>query len=407
LKLQLLFWPESKAVMYANHYGLTAKPFSIVPNPHVLFLSKHHENALTYLEYGLTEKVGFILLTGEIGTGKTTLVRHMLLQMESRMDIAVIFNTNVSSEQLFGLILKEFGIDCGSSSKEAQLNHLYEFLIDRYASNRHVLLVIDEAQNLSADALEDIRMLSNLQTDDRLLLQIMLIGQPELKQRLKMPDLGQLAQRIAVNYHLTALDDAQTRRYIAFRIQAAGGAPDLFSAGAVKLIHDHSGGVPRTINLLCDAALVYGYAEDLAQIDETVVAKVLADGTCLSVNDAALADDLPTAPSNTTGPDDLRERLAVVEASLKDLKRRHDGLHQAVQQELIGKYQELLVAERKRYDQLLTRHNQLKRMLVARHNNGNGGLVSNGAEDKDQGATSAVRQGGGWREMMGRMFNWG
>ena len=218
--------------MCESHFGLTAKPFSMVPNPEILFLSKNHENALTYLEYGLSEKVGFILLTGEIGAGKTTLIRHMLNKMESQIDIAVIFNTSFTSDQMFRRILSEFEIPCDTTDKERHLQLLYQFLIDRYAQGRHMLLIVDEAQNLSDAALEDIRMLSNLQTDDRILLQIMLVGQPELKNRLNMPAFRQLAQRIAVSYHITPLDEVQTRHYIGYRIDKAGGEPDLFTPEA-------------------------------------------------------------------------------------------------------------------------------------------------------------------------------
>ena len=313
--------------MYESHYGLTAKPFSIVPNPEILFLSKNHENALTYLEYGLSEKVGFILLTGEIGAGKTTLIRHMLNKIESQMDIAVIFNTNFSSDQLLRRILSEFEITSDTTEKERHLELLYQFLIDRYARGRHVLLIIDEAQNLTDGALEDIRMLSNLQTDDRILLQIMLVGQPEFKDRLNMPDFRQLAQRIAVNYHITPLDVDQTRHYIEYRIRKAGGAPDLFMPGAIKKIYKHSGGIPRTINLMCDTALVYGFSDNLKCIDVAVIEKVIKDKVCISVSEEKpVGRTIKSAVSGSAGPG-IMERIHSLEESLAELKQQHEKFH--------------------------------------------------------------------------------
>ena len=345
--------------MYESHYGLTAKPFSIVPNPEILFLSKNHANALTYLEYGLSEKVGFILLTGEIGAGKTTLIRHMLNKLESQIDTAVIFNTNFTSEQMLRRILSEFEIPCDTTDKERHLKLLYQFLIDRYAQGRHVLLIIDEAQNLSDAALEDIRMLSNLQTDDRILLQIMLVGQPELKERLNMPDFRQLAQRIAVSYHISPLDEDQTSLYIGYRIQKAGGAADLFTPEAVKKIYKHSGGIPRTINLMCDTAMVYGFADDLTSIDVAVVEKVITDKVCMSASEEKPAGrTLKRSVAGSVGPG-IMERIHYLEVAIAELKQQQANFSQEIQNDLFLKYQHLLVTGQKRYDQLLAKHIQL------------------------------------------------
>ena len=357
--------------MYETHFGLSGKPFSIVPNPEFLFLSKNHENALTYLEYGLSEKVGFILLTGEIGTGKTTLVRYMLRQMEPRMDIAVIFNTNFSSDQLFRLILKEFDLDGDPAGKEEKLERIYTFLIERYAKGRHVLLVIDEAQNLSAEALEDIRMLSNLQTDDRMLLQIMLVGQPELKLRLQRPDLRQLAQRIAVNYHLTPLDEKQTRRYIAHRLESVGGRSDLFSKEAVRVIYEHSGGIPRTVNLLCDSAMVYAYSDDYGQVDAGVVGAVVRDNPVLTVHPHE-TETAPPSKTETRAADDSNERMARIETALSELKERYDALDREVRQELIAGYRQRLAAEGRRYDRLMDKYTLLLRRVQSKTREENG-----------------------------------
>ena len=348
--------------MYESHFGLTAKPFSMVPNPEILFLSKNHENALTYLEYGLSEKVGFILLTGEIGAGKTTLIRYMLNKMESQFDIAVIFNTNFTSDQMLRRILSEFDIPCDTTDKERHLQLLYQFLIDRYAQERHVLLIVDEAQNLSDTALEDIRMLSNLQTDDRILLQIMLVGQPELKNRLNLPDFRQLAQRIAVNYHITPLDEVQTRQYIGYRISKAGGEPDLFAPEAIDKIYLHSGGIPRSINLMCDTALVYGFADNQERIDAAVVEKVIKDKVCMSVSEGASVGRNKKGGDSASVGQRIMERIYSLEHSLSELKQQHENFTQTVQNDLLIKYQQLLVTEQKRFDRLMAKYTQVLQM---------------------------------------------
>lgn len=262
--------------MYNEFYGFREKPFNLAPNPSYLFLSERHATALTFLEYGLAEKVGFVMLTGEIGIGKTTLVRHLLNQIESDMDVALIFNTNVLSDELIRLLLSEFEIDHEDNiSKSRALNILYDFLIERYSAGRKVLLIIDEAQNLTEAVLEEIRMLSNLQTDDEMLMQIMIVGQPELREKLNDPRLAQFAQRIAVSYHLSAMNRDETEQYIAHRLEKAGGAPDLFARDAVDKIFEVAGGIPRTINLVCDACLVYSYAEGQRKIKNHIVEQVM------------------------------------------------------------------------------------------------------------------------------------
>ena len=327
--------------MYTSHYGLTAKPFSIVPDPNVLFLSKNHENALTYLEYGLSEKVGFILLTGEVGIGKTTLIRHMLNKMSSQMDIAVIFNTNFSSDQLFRRILSEFELPCDTADKSLHLETLYHFLIDQFARGRHTLLIIDEAQNLSDEVLEDIRMLFNLQTDNHILLQILLVGQPDLKRRMSSPKLRQLAQRIVVNYHLSPLSKEQTYQYINYRLHVAGAAAELFSPGAMALIYEKSGGIPRTINLLCDAGLVYGYGENKTLVDREIIKNVLKDRICLTA--AAQEQQLPAeaVPLLDEPAAGLIDRVTAIETALADLQFGQEKFMREIRSEVDRKLQDL------------------------------------------------------------------
>lgn len=355
--------------MYEKFYGFREKPFQIVPNPHFLYLTSKHQNALTYLEYGLSEGVGFILLTGEIGTGKTTLVRYILNQIESEILTAVIFNTNVTADQLIRLVLQEFELE-PADDKAKNLDILYNYLIDKFSSGKRVLLIIDEAQNLSVEALEEVRMLSNLQSDEQALLQIMLVGQPELKDKLKSPRLAQFSQRIAVSYHLTALSRDDTKAYIASRLHRAGGNPDIFSEEAVERIYQVSKGIPRTINIISDSALVYGFADELPKITLEIVEQVIADkgGLGLEVDEeekgvAALAEE--SAKAIPAAAQALQ--MGALEKQVHKLQMQMDfQLEQLeeralkLQEGVIGRLTGLLDQERKQSDRLLQENILLK-----------------------------------------------
>lgn len=264
--------------MYIEFFKLKEKPFNLVPNPAFLYPSSKHRMALTYLEYGLSESIGFILLTGEIGIGKTTLIRRLLSNTDSSMETAVLSNTNLSPDDLVKQVMLEFELEPVPHDKPANLEKLNSFLIDRYSRGGRSLLIIDEAQNLSLSALEEVRMLSNLQTSEDNLLQIMLVGQPELRARIRDPRLAQLAQRIAVSYHLSPLGRQETIEYILYRLKMAGREDDrLFTSDAMDLIFEKSKGVPRSINILCDTALVYAFGDGTEIVDRSLVEHVIAD----------------------------------------------------------------------------------------------------------------------------------
>ena len=310
--------------MYEKFYGFSERPFQITPNPAFLYRSSKHDTALTYLEYGLTENVGFILLTGEVGSGKTTLVQYITRRLESDIEAAVIFNTNVSAEELLALILDEFEIPRPPGGKADMLMALNQFLVDRYSHRKRVLLVIDEGQNLSDQALEEVRMLSNLQSDDQSLLQIMLVGQPELVARLKQPSMRQFSQRIAASYHLTGLDREETEKYIAHRLRKAGARAALFTPAAVDVIYKLSGGIPRAINLVCQAALVYGFAENAEKIGQDTILQISKDNLCVGV-EAAKTGEM-SAPAAAAGQashpngNGFERKLGALESEIKDLK---------------------------------------------------------------------------------------
>ncbi len=264
--------------MYENHFSFKNKPFELVPNPDYLFLSSTHKKAITYLDYGIKEKVGFILLTGEVGSGKTTIVRNLLKNLDSSVKLSRVNNTKITSEQLISMINEDFGLDVESKNKTKLLSELNGFLVEQYSKEMQSILLIDEAQNLSADLLEEIRMLSNLETDRAKLLQIILIGQPELKKSLMLPELRQLRQRININYHITPLSIDETSKYIKHRITVAGN-PDAIQLGndTLSLIYQFTRGIPRLINILCDFALLSAYVEGEDEVTAATVSGVAKD----------------------------------------------------------------------------------------------------------------------------------
>lgn len=263
--------------MYASYFGLKREPFSIAPDPRYLFMSERHREALAHLLYGVGGGGGFVLLTGEIGAGKTTVCRCFLEQIPRRCNVAYIFNPKLTVLELLQSVCQEFripleGLDPSTATVKAYLDHLNEFLLRTHSVGQNNVLIIDEAQNLSSDVLEQLRLLTNLETSERKLLQIILIGQPELRDMLALPELEQLAQRVIARFHLEALSEAETAQYIEHRLGVAGlKQGKLFDAEAVHRIHQCTRGVPRRINLLCDRALLGTYAKGLPKVTEEVV----------------------------------------------------------------------------------------------------------------------------------------
>src|SRR5688572_28405745 len=279
--------------MYAPFFGLRQEPFSIAPDPRYLFMSERHREALAHLLYGVKGGGGFVLLTGEIGAGKTTVSRCFLEQIPKRCNVAYIFNPKLTVEELQKTVCHEFGIQAphevpGVATVKDYVDALNEFLLKTHSVGQNNVLIIDEAQNLSADVLEQLRLLTNLETSERKLLQIVLIGQPELRAMLARPELEQLAQRVIARYHLKALSEQESIQYIRHRLAVAGMTTAIpFDRRALARIHRLSRGVPRRINLLCDRALLGAYAEG-----KTNVARRIVDKAAREVFD----DTPPAAP---------------------------------------------------------------------------------------------------------------
>ncbi len=261
--------------MYQSYFGLAEAPFSIAPAPRYLYMSQRHQEALAHLLYGVNSGGGFVLLTGEVGAGKTTVCRCLLEQIPATCDVAYIFNPKLTVEELLSSICVEFGIahPAGNSSIKVFVDCINTHLLDAHARGRHAVLIIDEAQNLSADVLEQMRLLTNLETNERKLLQIILIGQPELATMLERPDLKQLSQRIVARYHLGALSKVEVAAYIRHRLEIAGTQRTLFPASLNRRIYQISGGVPRVINVLCDRALLGAFVEGKDRVDRKILAQ--------------------------------------------------------------------------------------------------------------------------------------
>ena len=264
--------------MYERFYNLRERPFALSPDPEYLYLSRVHREALDSLRYGIESRAGFIVLTGEIGAGKTTLLQTLLRRLDERVVVARLVNTTLDPRELLDAILLDFGLHTTGKSKPALLRDLGQFLIRQRAEGRRPLLVVDEAQNLGAAGLEEIRLLSNMETEKSKLLQVVLAGQPNLRNTIASPELEQFRQRVVVSCHLRSLEAPETAAYINSRLKrAALGEPPRFPSDAADLVHQRSGGLPRMINVLCDATLVFGYAEERRHIDLPLVREVVAE----------------------------------------------------------------------------------------------------------------------------------
>lgn len=265
--------------MYEQYYGLKAKPFQLKPDPNFFFGSKGHKRAMAYLEYGLSQGEGFIVITGEVGAGKTTLVRNLFRELASENIIAAqIVNTHLDSEDTLRMVAAAFGLLYENVSKADMLIRLEQFLRACDRQGKRALLVVDEAQNLSPRTVEELRMLSNFQTDDKSLLQTFLLGQPEFRRTLLSGDMQQLRQRVIATYHLGPMDATETRSYIEHRLHTVGwsGDPSL-SEDAFTAIYDYSGGIPRKINTLCDRLFLMGYLEEIHEFGHSEVKDVIGD----------------------------------------------------------------------------------------------------------------------------------
>lgn len=285
--------------MYIEYYGLLRPPFEMTPDPSFLHLGEAHREGLATLVYGVNSGKGFVMLTGEVGTGKTTLLHALLGQLDAQTQSAYIFNPRLNPLDFFRLLFEELEIEAQGRTKAEYLLTLNEYLIDRLGKDQKTLLIVDEAQNLSAEMLEEIRLLSNLETPRSKLIQIMLVGQPELKDMLRRPDLRQLRQRIALAHHLRPFNENEMADYVESRLVKAGyTGKRLFRKAALKELYRVTGGTPRLINSVCDSALLLGFAQQKATIDQSIIREVAED---LELGDFASnpANQAPTsdAPS--------------------------------------------------------------------------------------------------------------
>ncbi len=261
--------------MYNAFFGFNKTPFSLVPDPDFLYLSPGHKKAWIILKYGLLSQAGFTVVTGEIGAGKTTLIRKVLSSLPKQCEVGLITNTHSSFGDLLTWVLAAFNVSCSAQDKAGRYQAFVEFLKYQQRQNKRVILIVDEAQNMDLQTLEELRLLSNINVGQDILLQLVLAGQPELVDKLNSPELVQFAQRISAEYHLMPMDFEQTQQYIKHRVVVAGGSESLFDELACAVVYYYSGGIPRLINNICDLSLVYAFSEEKHFVTGTIVLEVV------------------------------------------------------------------------------------------------------------------------------------
>jgi putative secretion ATPase (PEP-CTERM system associated) len=341
--------------MYERYFQLRERPFALSPDPEYLYPSRVHQEALSYLRYGIEGHAGFVVITGEIGSGKTTMLQSLLGGLDRNTSVSRIMNTLLDPRELLEAIVIDFGIDPTGMGKPMLLKRLADFLVQQRQAGRLTLLVIDEAQNLSLPALEEIRMLSNLETEKSKLIQIIMIGQPELREKLGLPQLEQLRQRITVSYHLQPLDADETANYVNHRLKRAalGPAPE-FPRPVTDLIHRRSRGVPRIINVIADATLLFAYGVDRRQIDLDITSEALAEldatGVLASYQreaaEAAMATSVSVAETEEALriAEDVRRKEQAIAARERQLQQREQEI--TAQQRILEEEARLLAAAR-------------------------------------------------------------
>ncbi len=363
--------------MYEDFFNLKECPFRLPPDPDYLFLSREHKLALVHLEYGLTHQAGFIVITGEIGTGKTTLIKTMLKRMDRDTVVASIFNTTVGPDEFLNLILDDFELAWNESETHTvKLERLKSFLLQTYTSGKKAVLIVDEAQNLSMETLEEIRLLSNIQTSKDYLVHIFLVGQPELKQKLTHPSLRQLAQRISVHYHINPLSEEETLGYINHRLKVSGanGVEQCFTEDALQEIYKLTKGYPRLVNLLCDACLVNAFADQLRPVNKEVVLEtVKGDGAgnfwAIAGTDGAIhateaVGKSPSSPKLPVSDHPPHDSITALECRLSDLERTVQVLTRVVNEKLLDSSAEKIKNSESRKTLLYLLEREQKKVLT-------------------------------------------
>ncbi len=350
--------------MYESFYGMKEKTFNLNPDPDYLYMSQGHEKVYTHLEYAICENKGFVVITGEIGSGKTTLINYLLYNLQLDIQIGLVNNTNIAPSQFLRMICQEYELDVSGRDKVEAMEIFQDFLIKKFTDNNRVLLIIDEAQNLSPKTMEEIRMLSNLETEKNHLIQIILVGQPELKYKLQRKDLQQFAQRVTVHCHLDGLSRKEVGEYIQHRLKVGEAKnPDLFHNEAIEVIYKNSGGIPRLINILCDTSLVYGYADGLKIINKKVVENVVKErkesGIFSDLN-ISRQDDPSVLPMQFPDSGISDNRLQLVEKRIEMLEKTTVTIEE--------KMNDLITKRRKRDTIVIELFKMLKNSLESRMN---------------------------------------